>query len=448
MRPSYSLPRFAPWLIINLWVRAIAAYTVFEPECTQLKEPANFVSSPNSRGTLEILWSSLFTIFACTWTIQHPNVPEQRDGRFPGWWGDLCWGLRHAVEALKLAITTILVPEIVICIAWCDRAAARDVCSRLKQLAEEDNVPWTTTHGHYAVMGGFIIRIKKPVNDDPTYRAPYHLTGRNLCYLREEGYIRLPHVTEEELADKSKSDPFLKTVALGQILWSIVQIIERKVRGLSISLLELSVLAFAACALIVYVLYWKKPKNANTTIEVREFNGDIPESVWPQLGGVWSPIWELFVSHMWAKRRVKRSKGKPLPTLTYVTKDGINDTCMDVWGTVLLLGGAMVFGAIHVAGWNFFFPTHTELILWRCASVFTATVCIIWSVIAGIQKASVKLLILGRHLNGLANLVTPFLCGLYILARLVIVVETFRTLVYLPLDAFESTWTSSIPHFS
>jgi len=145
-------------------------------------------------------------------------------------------------------------------------------------------------------MGGFIVR--KPVNDDSTYRAPYHLTGRNLYYLREEGYIRLPYVTEEEIADKSKSDPFLKTVALGQILWSIVQIIKRRVRSLSISLLELSVFAFAAYALIVYVLYWKKPKNANTTITVSEFNGEILESVWSQLGRVWSPIWELFISHM------------------------------------------------------------------------------------------------------------------------------------------------------
>ena len=99
----------------------------------------------------------------------------------------------------------------------------------------------------------------------------------------------------------------------------------------------------------------------------------------------------------------------------------------------------MVFRAIYVTGWNFFFPSHTELILWRYASMFTATVCIIWSAIAGIQKASVKLPILGRHLDGLARLITPFLCAFYILARLVILVETFRTLVYLPVDTFKST---------
>jgi hypothetical protein len=36
----------------------------------------------------------------------------------------------------------------------------------------------------------------------------------------------------------------------------------------------------------------------------------------------------------------------------------------------------------------------------------------------------------------------------YILARLYLLVETFRTLVFLPPDAFISTWVSNIPNVS
>jgi len=41
-----------------------------------------------------MLWSSLFTIIARTWTILHLSVPEQQDGRDPGWKADLKWGLK------------------------------------------------------------------------------------------------------------------------------------------------------------------------------------------------------------------------------------------------------------------------------------------------------------------------------------------------------------------
>jgi hypothetical protein len=69
-------------------------HTTFTPNCTSPDQLVNFVVSPEGRGTLDMLWSSLFTIIACTWTILHLNVPEQQDSRDPGWKGDLKWGLK------------------------------------------------------------------------------------------------------------------------------------------------------------------------------------------------------------------------------------------------------------------------------------------------------------------------------------------------------------------
>ena len=35
--------------------------------------------TPNERGTIDILWNCLFTIFLCTWTTLHLNLPASRE---------------------------------------------------------------------------------------------------------------------------------------------------------------------------------------------------------------------------------------------------------------------------------------------------------------------------------------------------------------------------------
>jgi hypothetical protein len=51
--------------------------SAFRPNCTLPPSTANFVSAPNSRGTLDILWSCLSVIILCIWTVLHLNVPVQ-----------------------------------------------------------------------------------------------------------------------------------------------------------------------------------------------------------------------------------------------------------------------------------------------------------------------------------------------------------------------------------
>jgi hypothetical protein len=77
-------------LVVLLHFGALTqAYKTFETICLTPTTTANYVSSADTRGTLEILWSCLFTIFASAWAVQHLNVPEQREDRDPGWRGDI-----------------------------------------------------------------------------------------------------------------------------------------------------------------------------------------------------------------------------------------------------------------------------------------------------------------------------------------------------------------------
>lgn len=267
---------FVQVLLWCLFAAVSRGFTTFDPVCTRTVDSVNFVSSPDTRGTMEIIWSSLFTLIACTWTIHHPNVPEQRDGRNPGWKGNLRWGLKSACESANLAMVTVLAPEHIISIAWDQRRIAKKV---ERELRKKDKVLWTLVHGYYAAMGGFVIR-HNVLSEDKRGGVPYHLTADDVIFLRKAGHLKkLPNVTRDELCDKSKSDPLLKLIAIVQIVWSIIQISTRAIRRLPISLLELNVHALAACALLIYILCWYEPKDVQVAITALEYDGNIPDKV-------------------------------------------------------------------------------------------------------------------------------------------------------------------------
>ncbi|KAK0734269.1 hypothetical protein B0T26DRAFT_687899 [Lasiosphaeria miniovina] len=428
----------------------VKAYTVFNPECSRPTTSYNFVLNPDFRGTLDILWSSLFTVFACTWTIQHPNVPEQRRGRYPGWKGDLRWGLRGFWTSIKLAFSIVIAPEIIITIATSDfilaRLSFRDINAHFK----EDNVPWTLSHSHFADMGGFVIRVADETeaglvpDSKISHHNPYHLSAADILDLRREGHIRrLPSITEEELHDRSKADPALKAIAVTQIFFSMLQVTIRACRQLTISLLELSVLAFAACAIAIYALYWKKPKSVLSSVTILEYKGSIPPDVFNVLqqrkikNQTRSMVRVLFPPGFSPLRRNTGFPGEPF------CNTGSKWTKVSQ-GTEWIfrmsgLGAAMIFGGVHVAGWNFVFPTRAEQIAWRTASLYTAAFGVVIYLLSQSARA------------GYYNVMQWGKCvasWIYLFSRLFILVEIFRTLFFLPPDVYVSTWTLNIPHFS
>lgn len=50
--------------------------------------------------------------------------------------------------------------------------------------------------------------------------------------LVEEFSLEIPHVTQDDIKDRSKSDAFTKLFAIGQSTWLVVQCIARAVHGL------------------------------------------------------------------------------------------------------------------------------------------------------------------------------------------------------------------------
>lgn len=63
------------------YATSVQALTSFDTNCTLPDHEYNYVQGPNVRGSLQIVWSCLATLIACTYTVLHLNVPVQRDGK-------------------------------------------------------------------------------------------------------------------------------------------------------------------------------------------------------------------------------------------------------------------------------------------------------------------------------------------------------------------------------
>jgi hypothetical protein len=153
MRPTLHLTLF----LVCLAQPALSSST-FYPNCTFPSAIVNFVSSGNVRGTLDILWSSLFTLLICTWTVQHLNIPQQTKD-YDGSWDKLKEAFKRSGTKVKWMLVTLIVPEFLVGRAFQDFMMTKKSCREMRRLAEKDGVKWTLTHAYYANMGGFILEV-------------------------------------------------------------------------------------------------------------------------------------------------------------------------------------------------------------------------------------------------------------------------------------------------
>ncbi|KAK3990464.1 hypothetical protein QBC44DRAFT_368995 [Cladorrhinum sp. PSN332] len=430
------------------------ARTVFTPNCTGPTNKENFVKEPDIRGTMHIIWSSLFTIIACTWTLQHPNVPKQYRGLKP--WTKSWWGAQsHSLfENAKWMVITVLAPEVIIIAATHDLLLARQLRKKFHDKAQEGGVTWGLRHSYYALMGGFVLDTKEldVIREENTNLSDmpriFHLSGEALEDLRNKNYIsHLPDIEHEEINNLCEHDMFVKVVALCQIIWSSSQAIVRARRGLDVSPLEVSVLAFAACGVIIYGLYWCKPQGVRSTTTVKLSGtgkasfGDIHDKLWKMHQKRFSILRILLLGNM-------RSPllGHPI---------GLDELIVDAefsgfGGGSIVAGivGATLFGAVHIGAWNFPFPSLTDQLVWRIATVYTIAFGVLATFLDVIGGLIVDHTHKDRPYSGmLLRRLIMAMSWSYVLCRVAVLVEIVRTLFFLPPNAYTSTWTSNFPHF-
>ncbi|OJJ96022.1 hypothetical protein ASPACDRAFT_35503 [Aspergillus aculeatus ATCC 16872] len=146
-------------LILSLFCTYTHALTKFDTNCTLPAETVNYVSAPNTRGTLTILWANLLTIILCTWTVQHPDIPRPRENFVPGFNGKIEHWSHKYTRQLVWFVITIIAPEVLLAKHGYDLWEAKSDLHELQTRAQEDEVEWTITHSLFANMGGFVMRV-------------------------------------------------------------------------------------------------------------------------------------------------------------------------------------------------------------------------------------------------------------------------------------------------
>jgi hypothetical protein len=245
--------------------------------------------------------------------------------------------------------------------------------------------------------------------------------------------------------DKSQSDSLVRIIAIAQISWIVIQIIARASRHLAITQLEIGVAAFSICAIILYGINWEKPKGVLVPWTILSYENDIPADVLNTLGGGGRPNTSSIdqiavIIKDWSKnfrpkwKGGKAARGSRVPN--HFTSSGIlGNADRDSWGVAL---GSILFGVVHLAAVNFHFPTTEERICWIAASTYCTSLAALVILLRGLRD------VLGDW--WLFDGLTLILILLYIMARLFLLVELFRTLGFLPPSAFVATWASNIPH--
>ena len=323
------------------------------PFVTNASRINGWVAQPNTRGTLDIVWSSLFTIFICTFTLLCLNLPAPKDTEWQ-WTRRRLWWMLLAIAG----------PEFVLTAACGQLGTAQESVAAFKEL---DYPQWTVRHGFFADMGGFLF--------EPRDGIPFPVTSKHIHWLVSRGYLKFPNVDEKEIIDKSKQDTVAKLISCFQIGYLMVNCLGRAGQNLAITTLELSVLAVVVCSIATSLCWLRKPANVltpirlPTTMSMEEILQDagVSDLVWKQtpldfiddLGPSWALNIQVFMK--WPVGPHER----PMPRFG-------NDRFPNLNGKyeTLLCFATLIYAAIHLAGWNFTFPTRAERILWRASSMF------------------------------------------------------------------------------
>ena len=134
-------------------------------------------------------------------------------------------------------------------------------------------------------MGGLAVDVSNI--DDRLHSVT--LTPIGLKLLAERGHSI--EASDDDVRDKSKANIFAKCLVILQVSWIAVQTISRKATGCPLSPLEIHTLVHAACALVMYPLWFRKPLDvqAPTIVSKAGFEGltALILTQIPQLGTTW-----------------------------------------------------------------------------------------------------------------------------------------------------------------
>ncbi|KAF9040629.1 hypothetical protein BJ165DRAFT_1350689, partial [Panaeolus papilionaceus] len=190
----------------------------------------------------QIIYQCLITILISTWLSTHPNLP-----------GELLWYKRLWRRA-KLWAWSLLVPEVIF--LW----SIRQMYAARKYALKYKGQGWTTTHGHFLQMGGFVIRDSLASQGGDVIRA---ISPPEFDALVSSSLITFPSLSYRALLDKSKTHPLATLLGALQTFWFVSNCIARADQGLGLTKAEVVTLGIVLLNAAIYFIWWNKPLNTS-----------------------------------------------------------------------------------------------------------------------------------------------------------------------------------------
>ncbi|KAJ9640402.1 hypothetical protein H2201_002552 [Coniosporium apollinis] len=317
-----------------------------------------WVDSPDTRGTIDIIWSCLGTLFLCSWGVLCLNVPAASDG----YW-------RVVGRKLRWMCLAVYGPEFILVSAMGQWYSARASVRAFRLLQHEE---WTLRHAFFADMGGVVLAAPDgalvPVN------------AYQVLYLVKEGYMPMPQISLKAIDDKDKANGFARLIVVLQTVWFVSKCIGRAAQGLAVTTFELTTLAFVFCTLATFFCWRHKPLDVDTPIVLHTLTTltephQRRQSPCPVRSDFPFSFLDLpDTEHVYYLTTVLRHIGFRPPTTehtppypTRLPNDRLPLT-FDAPTFAILLTLVSAYAAMHLAGWNFEFPTPAERVLWRISS--------------------------------------------------------------------------------
>lgn len=145
--------------VLSLFCHSTFAYSVFNTNCTLPEHIVNYVSSPDTRGTIDIAWSCFATIIACVYTVLHLNLPRRPEHVSPKRKATLSWENDIFTPGLMVFIGTFC-PEWIFTVAlmefWDASHQLKELrnSERLREAGSKVRKSWKLSHMFFANMGG------------------------------------------------------------------------------------------------------------------------------------------------------------------------------------------------------------------------------------------------------------------------------------------------------
>jgi hypothetical protein len=414
-----------------------------------------WVNQPNGRGTIDIIWSCVVTIFLCSWSVLFLNIP-----------GKL--GLRtFLVTKLSWVAFTVFFPEVLAALAQQQWVSASQSVSDFLQLGYSQ---WSLRHAFFADMGGFVL-------ESPDY-PPFPIDAYQLHYLVANNFMAFPAIDKEAIWDKNKADGFARVLTSVQVIWFALQCLGRAIQHRSMSTFELSTLAFVFCTFPTFFWWRHKPLDVATTIPVLLKDQVRIEDILRSAGDCASKPFRFtpldFVNPhplrfnfmgpvMWALQLLfglgADPTHGPITSFRNSARSPPRDVRLVDWAVLCVV--TLAYVGIHLIGWKFVFPTTVEQQFWRSATVILLGSCVSYGLLLMIVTWQLPVFCRLFGVSGANNAVELFdllpwwlrylvaatWVWSYATARPYLIVEAFISLRALPLAAYESVnWSNFLPH--